>query len=102
MLNKFSPHLAEMSHPLRELLSPKNAWIWTANHEEAFHKVKEEISSPRVLALFDLDKESMISADATAGGVLLQHHGDVWKPVAYASRALICMKTIRSHQRNLC
>lgn len=81
-LNKFSPHIAELSQPLREF------WVWTANHKEAFRKVKKGISSPRVLAMFDLDKEAKISADASAyglGSVLLQHHGDVWRPVAYAS-----------------
>ena len=90
-LNKFSPLKADLSQLLRELLSPRKAWVWTANQEEAFVKVKKEISSPRVLALFDVDKESKISADASSYGlesVLLQRHGDAWKPVAFASRCL--------------
>ena len=60
-------------------------------HEEAFAKVKEEVSSPRVLAPYDLEKETKISADASAyglGAVLLQEHGSDWRPVAFASRAL--------------
>lgn len=43
------------------------------------------------MALFDLEKESKVSADASAyglGGVLLQRHDEGWKLVAYASRAL--------------
>ena len=90
-LNKFSPRIADLSQPLRELLSPRKAWVWTGNQEEAFVKVKNEISSPRVLALFDVDKDSKISADASSyglGSVLLQRHGDAWKPVAFASRCL--------------
>ena len=45
-LNKFSPKLTELAQPLRELLSPKRAWLWTSAHEEAFRKIKE-VSSPR-------------------------------------------------------
>ena len=90
-LNKFSPQIAELSKPLRELLSPKRVFTWTHVHEEAFAKVKEEAASPRVLALYDLEKETKISADASAyglGAVLLQKHGSDWRPVAFASRAL--------------
>ena len=35
-LNKFSPHIAEMSQPLCELLKSNSMWVWTPNHEEAF------------------------------------------------------------------
>ena len=90
-LNKFSPQITELSKPLRELLSPKRVFVWTHVHEEAFTKVKQEAASPRVLALYDLEKETKTSADASAyglGAVLLQKHGSDWRPVAFASRAL--------------
>ena len=90
-LNKFSPNLAEISHPLRELLSPQKEWIWTSSHMDAFQKVKAEISSPRNLAHYDVEKETKISADASAyglGAVLLQLHDTGWRPVAFASRTL--------------
>lgn len=89
-LNKFSPKLTELAQPLRELLSPKQAWLWTSAHEEAFRKIKE-VSSPRVLTHYALDKDTKISADASSYGmraVLLQLHKDGWRPVAFASRAL--------------
>ena len=35
-LGKFSPNLAELSQPLRELLSTKRAWVWGPNQEQAF------------------------------------------------------------------
>jgi len=63
-LNKFSPKIAELSQPLRGLLSHSRAWVWTPVHEEAFKIVKEKITSPRVLALYDLEKEVKVSADA--------------------------------------
>ncbi len=47
-LNKFSPNIAELSQPLRELLSPQKAWVWTDAHSEAFRRVKEEFTSSRV------------------------------------------------------
>ena len=93
-MNKFSPQITELVKPLRELLSPKNVFMWSPAHEEAFTQVKEEVSSPCVLALFNLEKK--ISADASVYGlrsVLLQKHGSDWKPVAFASRALTEMET---------
>ena len=35
-LGKFSCHLADLTPPLRELLSPKKAWLWGPDHEKAF------------------------------------------------------------------
>ena len=90
-MTKFSPNIAHLSKPLRELLSTKNVWTWTDTQEESFNKLKEEISSPRVLALYDPSASTKVSADASAyglGAVLLQQQDDKWRPVAFASRAL--------------
>ena len=46
-----------------------NTWMWTQHYEEAFCKLKEEISSPRVLAHYDVIAPTKISADASAYGV---------------------------------
>ena len=43
--------------------SLKQAYVWTPAHDKAFQKVKEEITSPHVLALYDLGKLTKISAD---------------------------------------
>ena len=90
-LGKFSPNLATLTQPLRELLSKGNTWIWGPSQEQAFAQVKEELSQPTVLTLYDPEKESKISADASAyglGAVLLQKTDSDWKPVAYASRSM--------------
>ena len=90
-LGKFSPHLAELSQPLRDLLSTKRAWLWGPAQEQAFTQVKEELTRSTVLSLYDPDSKAKVSADASShgiGAVLLQQSGTVWKPVAYASRAL--------------
>ena len=84
---KFSPNIAQISKPLRELLNTKNAWTWEAIHEDSFIKLKEEISSPRVLALYDPSARAKISADASTYGlvtVLLQKQHDQWRPIAFS------------------
>ena len=84
-MSKFSPNIAQISKPLRDLLSTKNSWTWTTSQEESFKKLKEEISSPRVLSMYDVAAKTKISADASAysiGSVLLQQKNDKWCPVA--------------------
>ena len=91
-MGKFSPNIVHISKPLRELLSTKNAWTWTVAQEESFNKLKEELSSSRVLALYDISAKTKISADASGyglGAVLLQQQADTkWRPVAFASRSM--------------
>ena len=91
-MSKFSPNIAHISKPLRELLSTKRVWTWSSAQEESFKKLKEELSSPRVLALYDTSAKTKISADASAYGlgvVLLQQQDDEkWHPMAFASRTM--------------
>ena len=90
-LGKFSQNLASLTQPLRELLSKKHTWLWGPNQQQAFTQVKDELTKPTTLALYDVQKESKVSADASAyglGAVLLQKTDSDWKPVAYASRAM--------------
>ena len=74
-LGKFTPNIAELSHPLRELLSVKRAWLWGPSQAEAFSKLKQELTSPQTLALYDPAADTLISADASShglGAVLMQ------------------------------
>ena len=90
-MSKFSPNIAYLSKPLRELLRSKAVWTWTVAQNVAFLKLKEEISSSRVLALYDIDATTKVSTDASAyrlGPVLLQWQQGLWRPVAFASRVL--------------
>ena len=90
-LGKFSPHIAELSKPLRDLLSAKNAWLWTPAQDEAFTNLKKELTSPNILVLYDPNVETTVSADASShglGAVLLQKANQKWQPVAYASRSV--------------
>ena len=91
-LGKFTPNIAEISQPLRELLSSKKSWLWGPSQDTAFDKLKRELTQPTVLTLYNPDAKQKISADASAyglGAVLLQQHSNAeWKPVAYASRSM--------------
>ena len=90
-LGKFSPRLATLTQPLRELLSKNREWTWGASQEQAFTQVKEELSKPTVLTLYDPQKEVKVSADACSyglGAVLLQETNQGWQPVAYACRSM--------------
>ena len=89
---KFTPNIAEMSKPLRGLLSKKQSWTWGPFQDDAFQKLKGEILKPTVLAVYDVSADTKISADASAyglGAVLLQRQpGKDWRPIAFASRTM--------------
>ena len=91
LMSKFSPNIVHISKLLWELLSLKTSWIWTATQEEVFTKLKEENSLSQVLALYDVEAKTKVSADASAhgiGAILMQQPQGLWRPVAFASRAL--------------
>ena len=90
-LGKFSCNVAEITSPLRVLLSNKSDWSWTNVQQAAFANVKAELLKPTVLAWYDPERPTKISADASSfglGAVLLQKFGSEWKPIAYASRSM--------------
>ena len=91
-LSKFTNHLADKTKPLRDLLSKKNSWTWSHVHDNAFRKIKECLTTPPVLAFYDVNRKTKVCSDASKygiGGVILQEQDNgLWKPIAYFSRAL--------------
>ncbi|KAL7851818.1 hypothetical protein SRHO_G00176030 [Serrasalmus rhombeus] len=91
-LGKFLPNLASYTRPIKELLSEKNEWSWEKPQIEAFQRLKNELSSPRVLAQYSPTAETCVSADASSfglGGVLSQQQEDgTWRPTVFISRGL--------------
>ena len=91
-LSKFQPQIAETTKPLRDLLSSKNHWTWGDAQQQAFSTIKKSLCSTPILALYDPNLQTRLSADASSyglGAVLMQKQdNNQWRPVAYASRAL--------------
>ena len=50
-LAKFTSSMADITKPLRDLLSTTNAWLWGQSQQEAFEKVKKVLSTAPTLAL---------------------------------------------------
>lgn len=91
-LTKSSPHLADQTKPMRDLLSTKNQWVWGEEQERAFQSTKSSLSSSEVLTRYDATRPTVISADASSyglGAVIRQKqpNGEL-RPVAYISRYL--------------
>lgn len=78
-LADFSPDVSAAAAPLRPLMSPKRAFVWTPDHDQAFERVKKALSNPPVLAAFDPDLPTALQTDASRlyglGYALLQDHG---------------------------
>ena len=91
-LGKFIPNLAQITQPIRELLVKSNQWMWEEPQQTAFTKIKEALVTSPVLAHFNVNYETLLSADSSSyglGAVLLQKAPNKdFRPVAYISRVL--------------
>ena len=61
--------VATLLAPLRPLLSTKNDFVWSHNHEEAFNVAKKSLTKPPVLSFFDINKPTRLSTDASRQGL---------------------------------
>ena len=64
-LSKFTNHLADKTMPLRDLLSKKNSWTWSHVHDNAFQNIKECLTTPAVLAFYDVNRKTKVCSDAS-------------------------------------
>ncbi|RXN08425.1 retrotransposon-like family member retr-1 [Labeo rohita] len=100
-LSKFIPNMSDLSAPLRKLLEGDVAWHWETEQQKSFERLKSLVSNTPVLKYFDVNKEIMLSVDASAeglGAVLLQEG----HPVAFGSRSLTeCQKRYAQIEKEL-
>ena len=86
-LNRFSPRLAELSEPLRQICRQNVEFELTESGHVAFSRTKEEILRNITLPYFNPNCSTTLQTDASKKGlgtVLLQNS----KPVMFVSRAL--------------
>ena len=84
---QFCLHVAEITQSLRDQFKKGSTWLWGDTQQRAFKKTESRVS---ILALYDPEKETAVSADASSyglGEVLLQNQpsGEM-RTMAYASR----------------
>ena len=82
--------MAEITKPLRELLSPKNDWVWGAPQQKAFEDLKSELSDPnKLLAHYNLTAKTVLSADASSYGL--------WAVITQLKKMVILIVILNSH-----
>ena len=90
-LGNFIPRLSSITAPMSQLLKSDVVWLLGPDQQSSFTKMKEIVTSTSVLAYYDVQKPTIVSADASSyglGAVLLQEHKDGYHPVVFASRIL--------------
>ena len=92
LLRKVCSPPGRKSTPIRDLLSTKNEFLWGPTQQDAFEKLKQELTLTPVLAHYDPARKLILSADASSyglGAMLLQEQENgARKPLAYASRSM--------------
>ena len=68
-LSKFVPNLADERKPLRDLLCKKFPWTLERPQQDVLEKLKRLLSSIPVLALFDQNARTTVSAYASSHGL---------------------------------
>jgi len=85
--SRFTNDYASITEPLRRLTRKDFQWNWDTCQQEAFDRLKKELSGDTVITYFDPNRNTEVITDASPVGLsgILSQDGKV---VAYASRAL--------------
>ena len=90
-LSSSTDAIAALLTPLRPLLSTKNNFLWSSDHDEAFAKAKASLTKPPVLSFFNLNHPTRLSTDASRQGlgfILQQQSNNKWTLIQAGSRFL--------------
>ena len=64
-LGSFIPDLAHMTSTIRPLLKKGTSWNWLPEHQNAFDKIKEILTSDMVIQPFDPNLDTILLTDAS-------------------------------------
>lgn len=84
---KFSPRISETTAPLRELVRKNIEFHWLEQHDQAFDRLKKQLTESETLKYYDVKQPVTLQVDASQkglGAALLQEE----RPVAFASKAM--------------
>jgi len=84
---RFVPNFSSLASPLNELVKKDTPFCWTEKHEQAFKRLKAQLTNAPILALPNFAKTFDLECDALGvgiGAVLLQGG----HPIAYFSEKL--------------
>ena len=88
----FRPDLSQLLHPLHQLLRKNTAFIWLMEHQEAFDKIKEVLTSDMFVRHFDASLPTTVVSDASRIGlghlVMQEDQEDSQRVIACGSRSL--------------
>ena len=87
----FIENYAKIADPLFNLLKKDEKFRWNAEHETAFERLKEALTSSKILAYPDFSKPFILETDASNKGigcVISQEVEGEKRPISFASRSL--------------
>lgn len=77
-LGKFMPHVAEKTHPLRELTKKSNMWVCGPQQQLAFDSIKEDLTTIPGLALYDPNADTSLQIPHLMGWALFSSSEVKW------------------------
>ena len=86
-LSKFSPRIAEIAEPLRDLMKKHAPYAWGPENNQAFDNIKRETVQAPILKYYNAKKETVLQTDAYIKGLgtCLFQDGH---PIYFASKSL--------------
>jgi hypothetical protein len=88
---RFINQYSHVAKPLTSLLKKNVPFVWSAECEESFNKLKQELIKSPILQYPDFEKPFVLTTDASQyaiGSILSQGEPSQDLPIAYASRTL--------------
>lgn len=91
--NKFVPNIAQILHPIYNLLKKETTFSWNTKCQKAFEEIKQLIAKDIVLTHYNNNKQLVLVTDAANEGIAAilyqKENNGVEKPIACTSRTLL-------------